>query len=324
MSALPAHPRPFPLGRREAGLALLGLAGLPGAARAQVAESTTILVPGPEDGGCARWAARAAAALARGLHRPGPLRLSFVGGPDGVTAANRFATLDGAEGPRLLVLPGWTCHARLTGTTRARFEPGAWLPLMASWQGAVLAGRGPRPGRGGTPLRVAIPAPEAPEAAALAALDLLGVPAAPVTGAAEAAFAAGDADALIVIGADPVARAASLGAVPWYLLSTGEGEATEIPPLPGRSPETRAVLAAAAGLQMRAALVMPPLTPADAVAAWRRAAVRWQEEERAQPTEGQPLTGTAAGAAFALLAPAADATLAYRSWLERRLGWRAG
>ncbi|MBP0494509.1 hypothetical protein [Roseomonas indoligenes] len=323
MTAPPALPPSPALRRRAAGLALLGLAGLPRAARAQAEQGLTILVPGPEDGGCARWAARAAASLARGLHRPGSLRLSVVGGPDGVTAANRFATLDGAEGPRLLVLPGWTCHARLTGATRARFEPGTWLPLMASWQGAVLAGRGSLPGRGGAPLRVAIPSPDAPEAATLAALDMLGIAARPVTGAAETAFAAGEADALIVTGADPVAQARAIGAVPWYLLSTGEGEATEIPPLPGRSPEGRAVLAAAAGLQMRAALVMPPLTPADTVAAWRRAAARWQEEERAQPADGQPLTGTAAGAAFALLNPPADATLVYRSWLERRLGWRA-
>ncbi|WP_338663410.1 hypothetical protein VQH23_25180 [Pararoseomonas sp. SCSIO 73927] len=324
MSARPTPPRPFPLGRRAAGLALLGLAGPPRTAGAQAEQAPAILVPGPEDGGCARWAGRAAAALGRGLPRPGALRLLFVGGPDGVTAANRFATLDGAEGPRLLALPGLACHARLAGASRARFEPGAWLPLLASWQGAVLAGRGPLSGRGAAPLRVAILSPDAPEAAALAALDMLGIAARPVAGAAEAAFAAGEADALIVTGADPVARAAAIGAVPWHLLSTGEGEASEVPPLPARGPEARAVLAAAAGLQMRAALVMPPLTPADAVAAWRRSAARWQEEERAQPADGQPLTGTAAAAAFALLTPPADVTLAYRAWLERRLGWRAG
>ena len=89
------------------------------------------------------------------------------------------------------------------------------------------------------------------------------------------------------------------------------------------SPGARAVLAAAAGLQLRAALVMPPLTPADTVAAWRRAALRWQEEERAQPGDGHALVGAPAAAAFALLNPPPDAVLAYRNWLERRLGWRA-
>ena len=325
--ALPPRPdQVAALGRRAAGLALLSLAAPallgPRPARAQT-EGGTVLVPGPEDGGCARWAARAAGALARGLHRQGALRLTFLGGPDGVTAANRFATLDGAEGPRFLVLPGLTCHARLTGATRARFEPATWLPLLVSWQGAVLAGRGPVPSRNAAPLRVAIPAPDAPEAAALAALDLLGLPARAVAGVPEAAFAAGEADALIVTGPDPVARAVALGAVPWnHIALPGEAEGGDIPTLPA-STAARGVVAAAAGMQVRAALVMPPLTPADTVAAWRRAATRWQEEERAQPAEGQALIGAAAAAAFALLAPPPDATLSYRSWLERRLGWRA-
>lgn len=327
MPALPPCPdQAAALGRRGAGLSLLSLAApallAPRAARAQ-AEGGTVLVPGPEDGGCARWAARATAALARGMHRQSALRLSFLGGPDGVTAANRFATLDGAEGPRFLVLPGWTCHARLTGATRARFEPATWLPLLVTWHGAVLAGRGPVPQGNAAPLRVAIPAPDAPEAAALAALDLLRLPARAVAGQPEAAFAAGEADALIVTGPDPVARATALGAMPWNQIALpGEAGGGEIPPLPA-SVAARGVVAAAAGMQMRAALVMPPLTPADTVAAWRRAASRWQEEERAQPSEGQALIGTAAATVFALLAPPPDATLAYRSWLERRLGWRA-
>ncbi|WP_073139283.1 hypothetical protein [Muricoccus roseus] len=321
----PGAPRPAPLpclGRRAAGLALLSLA-LPRAGMAQAQEGGTMLVPGPEDGGCARWAARASASLSRGLHRPGALRLTYLGGPDGVTAANRFATLDGAGGTHFLVLPGWTCHARLTGATRARFEPRAWMPLLVNWHGAILAGRGPLPGRGGAPLRVAIPSPDAPEAAALAALDLLGVPAQPVSGTPETAFAAGEADALILTGPDALARAQALGALPWYQLPwPGEAEAGEVPPFPSDSPVAKGVLAAAAGLQMRVALVMPLLTPADTVAAWRRAAARWPEEERGQPDTGQALTGPAAASAFALLSPSPDATLSYRSWLERRLGWR--
>ncbi|MBB5692763.1 hypothetical protein [Muricoccus pecuniae] len=325
-SPRPRLPSPV-LGRRAAGMAALSLvlpALRPGRARAQAQDTGVVLVPGPEDAAPARWASRAAAALSRGLHRPGALRLSHLGGPDGVTAANRFATLEGAESVRFLALPGWACHVRLTGATRARFEPGAWIPLLVSWHGAVLAGRGPLNARGPAPLRVAIPSPDSPEAAALAALDLLGIPARPVPGMAEAAFAAGEADALIVSGADPVARASMLGATPWCALGqVGEGEAGELPVLTGEPSSLRGVLAAAAGMQMRAALVMPPLTPADTLAAWRRAALRWQEEERSQPGEGHALTGTAAAAAFALAVPPPDATLTYRSWLERRLGWRA-
>jgi len=315
-------------GRRRLGLAALGLA-LPAPVRSQMGEVATILAPGPEDGGCARWAARAGQALARGMQRPGALRLAVVGGPDGVTAANRFATLDGGQGPSLLVLPGWTCHARLTGSTRARFEPRAWLPLLLSWQGAVLAGRGPLPGRGATmptaPLRVAMSSAEAPEAAALTVLDLLGVPARAVAGPSEAAFLAGEADALILAGQDPVLRAHAIGATPWYgFPSPVENESSEIPPFPVASPLTRAIVAAVAAMQVRAALVMPVLTAADSVAAWRRAGLRWQEEERALPGEGVPLVGAAAAAAYAQLMPPPDAVLDYRNWLDRRLGWRPG
>ncbi|WP_424135235.1 hypothetical protein [Roseomonas chloroacetimidivorans] len=317
----PLAPIP-PLGRRATGLTLLS-ALVSGPARAQAVESVTILAPGPEEGEASRWATRAAAALTRGFHRPVALRVSALGGPDGVTAANRFATLDGGNGRTFLALPGATCHARLTGASRARFQPGTWLPLLMSWHNVVLAGRGPLPARGAEPLRVAIPAPDAPEAAALAALDLLGLPARPVPGQPELSFTTGQADVLLVTGPDASARALALGATPWYQQTAPEAEASEIPSLPAASPAARGVLAAFGALQMRAALVMPLLTSADTIAAWRRAASRWQEEERALPVDGQALVGTAAAAAFALLAPAPDAVLSYRNWLEQRLGWRA-
>ena len=81
--------------RRDAGrlLAASALAAFawPGAkGRAQVPEAATLLAPGPEDGAAARLASRAAAALARGLVQASALRVSALGGPDGITAANRF------------------------------------------------------------------------------------------------------------------------------------------------------------------------------------------------------------------------------------------
>nr|MCV4207506.1 hypothetical protein [Roseomonas sp. SXEYE001] len=314
-----------PVGRRTAGLSLLSLAlAAARPAMAQPVQQSTVLVPGPEEGSSSAWTTRAVAALARGHYRPVALQLSHLGGPDGVTAANRFATLEPGDGDRFLTLPGMACQAWLTGATRARFEPRAWLPLLVSWNSAVLAGRGRLPSPGAAPLRVAIPSPDAPEAAALALLDLLGVPAQAVTGPAEAAFRAGEADALIIAGPAPIDRAKVLGATPWYQLSPTQDDATDLPPLPVRSPAARGALAAVAALQLRAALVMPYLTPADTVATWRRAALRWQEEERTQPGEGRPMVGAQAAAAFALLAPPPDAVLSYRSWLERRLGWRAG
>lgn len=326
MTALPP-PGPrgdAPLTRRMLGLGAVSLGAL-GPAPARASEGVTILAPGPEDGDGARWAARAGQALARGMQRPGAIRLALLGGPDGVTAANRFATLDGGGGPGLLALPGWTCHARLTGSPRARFEPRAWVPLLLSWRGAVLAGRGPLPGRGGAPLRVAMPSAEAPEAAALAALDLLGLAALPLVGMPETSFAAGEADALIVLGPEPLARAQAMGATPWCgFPGPAEAERAELAPFPLSAPLARAVVAAVAAMQIRAALVAPVLSAADSLAAWRMAAPRWQEEERATPREDQPLVGTSAAEAFALLTPPPDAVLDYRNWLDRRLGWRAG
>ena len=319
---------PLPSRRQALRLAALGLAGpilVPGGARAQGPETATILAPGREDGTYARWAARAGGALARGMQRPGTMRLTVLGGPDGVTAANRFATLDGSQGPSLLALPGWTCHARLTGSTRARFEPRSWLPLLLSWQGAVLAGRGPLPGQVAAPLRVAMPSAEAPEAAVLAALDLLGLPCRAIAASPEGAFAAGETDVLVVLGPDAASRAQAMGATPWCgFPGPAEAEGPDAPPFPAGSPLARAVVAAVAAMQVRAALVAPVLTAADNVAAWRRGGSRWQEEERGLPGEGQPLVGAAAAGAFALLTPPPDAVLDYRSWLDRRLGWRAG
>ncbi|MBI0534327.1 hypothetical protein D9599_01905 [Roseomonas sp. KE2513] len=326
MTALPP-PAPrgdAPLTRRALGLGAIAIGTL-GSIPVRASEGATILAPGPEDGGCARWAARAGQALARGMQRPGTIRLALLGGPDGVTAANRFATLDGTGGPSLLALPGWTCHARLTGSPRARFEPRAWVPLLLSWRGAVLAGRGPLPGRGSAPLRVAMPSAEAPEAAALAALDLLGLTALPLVGMPEAAFAAGETDALIVLGPDPLTRAQAMGATPWYgFPGPSETERVEIAPFPLSAPLARAVVAAVAAMQIQAALFAPVLSAADSLAAWRMAAPRWQEEERATSRDDQPLVGTSAAEAFALLTPPPDAVLDYRNWLDRRLGWRAG
>ena len=321
----PPGPRgdaPFPR-RRVLGLGALGF-GMLALSSARATEGATILVPGPEDGACARWATRAAGIMARGTQRAGTTRLSVLGGPDGVTAANRFATLDGAGGPSLLALPGWTCHARLTGSSRARFEPRSWLPLLLSWRGAVLAGRGPLPARG-TPVRVAMPSAEAPEAAVLAAMDLLGLSGLPLVAQPEAAFAAGEADALIVLGPEPLARAQAMGATPWYgFPGPAELERAEVAPFPLSAPLARAVTAAVAALQVRAVLVAPVLSAADSVAAWRMAAGRWQEEERTMPGEDQPLVAASAAEAFALVTPPADAVLDYRNWLERRLGWRPG
>lgn len=298
-------------------------------------DSATLLLPGPEGGAAAQWARGVAAGLARGLPHAVALRTVTLGGPDGVTAANRFATLEAGDGRTLLVLPGLAAHARLVGESRAQFQPEGWLPLCVSWQGAVLAGRGVLAPTAARPLRLALPGPDAPEAAALLALDLLGLPAIPVFGIAggeaAAALAQGVADAMVIAAPAAAAQARRQGLTPWLELDTpGRRENPELPAASALPAIRPAPLAAAqagfAALRLRAALMLPGLTSADVVAAWRRAALLWQEDEAKQPAEttAPALVGAEARATIAPLCPAADAVLAYREWLLRRLRWQAG
>jgi hypothetical protein len=300
------------------------------------ADAATLLIPGPEGGSAALWAARVATGLARGLPHAIALHPVALGGPDGVTAANRFATQEAGDGRLLLVLPGLAAHARLIGESRARYAMEGWLPLCVSWQGAILAGRGPMPAPDpARPLRLALPGPEAPEAAALLALDLAGHPATPVFGlhaiAAEQALARGEVDAIVISAPSPLRHAARIGATPWRELDTPGRRDTNLSPMadgilraePARIAATQAGFA---GLRLRAALVLPALTSADVVSIWRRAALRWQEDEaKESPDSTAPaLVGAEARTAMAALFPPPDGVLAYREWLLRRLSWQAG
>ncbi|MXP65678.1 hypothetical protein E0493_20210 [Roseomonas sp. M0104] len=296
-------------------------------------DRTTLLLPGPEGGVVARWAQDVTTRLARGLPHAVALHSLVLGGPDGVTAANRFATMESGEGRLLLAMPGLAAQARLIGESRAQFDPEGWLPICVSCQPAVLAGRGRYPLAGNRPLRLALSTPGAPETAALLALDLLGHPAVPLfnlTGpAAEAALAANEADAMVIASPAALRRAAELGLTPWLELEVpGRRDYPELPST-GMAITHPVPLAAAeagfAALRLRTALMLPPLTSADVVAAWRRAALRWQEEETHQSADGAALAlvGAEARAVTSALTPSPTAVLAYREWLLRRLGFQA-
>ena len=82
----------------------------------------TFLVPGPENGPHERWSSRLAAFLGRGASTAVNVTCAVLGGPDGVTAANRFAAQVEPDGRTLLVLSGGAALARLVGDPRARFE----------------------------------------------------------------------------------------------------------------------------------------------------------------------------------------------------------
>lgn len=318
------------------GLSLTGMLAPRGPAAA-VPEAATLLAPGPEGGPTAALARRAAAGLPLALSQATALRVALLGGPDGITAANRFAASTPADGRLMLALPGHAGLALLVGDSRARYEPRHWPGLAASLGAAVVAGRGPVAGSG--PIRLALPGPGAAEAAALLALDLLGRIATPVftaTGVtAEATVAAGAADALVLTGPAIPAQAAALGLTPWFAFDGVAGQrdpaAPQIPALAELLPDPAtpdllaAARAAGAALRVRGALVLPALTSADTVAMWRDAAKRWAETDQAAIGPGLRQAGPEeATAALATLCPGAEAAGAYRDWLDRRLRWRMG
>lgn len=311
-----------PLPRRRALLALPALALAARPALGQPADAATLLLPGPETGPLALFGARAAAGLARNMPQAVALRLETLGGPDGVTAANRFATSDTA-GRALLILPGAAVHARMVGDARVQFEPTGWLPLLALLQPVWIAGRGAMPPAGGRAVwRVAISGPAHAEAAALLALDLLGILAAPVLvgplpGAAEAAIRADQADVLMLRGPDLPARAGSLGLQPWQVFE---------PPSTQREDQAALAMAchaAIAALRLQGLMVLPALTGSDQAATWRLAATRFVEDEARDSGAGL-LGPTQAADLMPTLFPAPDAILAWREWAQRRLGTRAG
>ncbi|MHB0733981.1 hypothetical protein ACX4MT_18705, partial [Roseomonas mucosa] len=289
-----------------------------------------ILVPGPEQGALAHWTQR----LSQRTGRVGPLaappRLAVVGGPDGVTAANRFATTDPGDGRLLLTLPGAAMLAHFSGSERVGYDPRNWTPLCLSWSEALIAGRGPLPaGPRRAPLRFALPAPDTPEGGAVLALESLGLPTTPMPlaaslpGASEHAFAQGQVDALLLTGPDSAARAARVGATPWLGFGLPARTVPDYATLPVPQPALQQATQAAIGAgRLSAALVLPALTSADMVAAWRQAAQRWLDAEQNQPgAPGIPLGGAEAAQVMSGLTPSAEAILAWRDWLARRLSW---
>ena len=255
-------------------------------------------MPGPENGTHERWSSRLAAFLGRGASTAVNVTCAVLGGPDGVTAANRFAAQVEPDGRTLLVLSGGAALARLVGDPRARFESAGWLPVCAAESLAVVAGRTDLAAAG--TVRLALAGPDAPGAAALCALGMMGLDAVPVPGLgplqAEAALLAGSVDAVLLHGPDVPARLSALPARPWFTLDASGARDAALPEVPcmselvsGPTVLRVAAQAAAAAARLHAALVLPALTPADRVALWRGAAARWQDEDsRTAAASGAP------------------------------------
>ncbi|WP_137181380.1 hypothetical protein [Roseomonas sp. AR75] len=328
---------PFATRRAVLGSVIAAAAARPLAAATAVPEAATLLAPGPEEGASASYAHRAARGLARGLVQAAALRVSVLGGADGITAANRFAVSTPADGRVLLVLPGLATQSLLIGDPRARFEPRQWPAVAGNLAPALLAGRGALNAAG--TVRLALPGPAAAETAGLLALDLLGRAATPVflpAGMApEVAVTLGSADAVVLTGPGAAARATAVGLTPWFAFDgTKHGRDPALPDVPTlgevladpAQPDLLAgCRAAAAGLRTRALVVLPALTSADVVALWRAAARRWGEAEPDSAESGlRQVRAQEAAEALATLCPGPEAALAYREWLHRRLGFQAG
>jgi hypothetical protein len=338
------RPNATPLPRRAA-LALLagGAVAHPARAAPALSDSPVLLVAGPEGGRLARWGAVLAEALEPGLPPGTRLRPVQVGGADGVTGANQFATRAAPDGNTLLLAPGDAALAWAVGDPRARFDAAQWTGVLAATMPCMVCGRATAPG---ARLRVGMSGPVGHDLVALLGLELAGLATTPVYGvldqaAAAQALGSHAVDAVLLRGdtlPDTFGRLAQHGAMPLFTLGdlAGQGHDPLLPNVPNlvEFAAHRAVvphpdlLAAwrgiAAATQADCALVLPHLTPAALVALWRQAAVMATASPAVHEVAGASRVApdpAAQGLAQAL-APDVPALAALRAWLAAQLGWK--
>jgi hypothetical protein len=343
---------PFLMGRG----AVTRAAPLPpaaGVAAVPFPEGVTILVAGPDGGRLGRWSDAIGAALDETLAPGTKVHTTCAGGVDGVTGANQFEARVPPDGTTVLLTPGAAVLDALVGDTRAHFDVGHWVPLMAGVTPAiVVVSPGTAPLGGDRSVRVAASGPVGPQLPALFGFDLLGIRVVPVFGLVEqdtiiAAFAAGKVDAVLTWGQNVPRQVAVLrqsGGTALFGLGAldpngGLGRDPAFPDVPtlselhvtmhGSAPDGaryNAWRAAAAATQLEFGLVLPRLTSAAMVALWRRAASRATGQPGVQDLANrsavQALEGVAAAAAISSVAADSAALLELRGWLATRFDWR--
>jgi hypothetical protein len=255
-----------------------------------------IMVGGPANGPLAGWAQVLAAAIAQRIGASGQsLRITYVGGADGVTAANQFEARTAPDGSTALLVSGSSAIAWLIGDPRAQFDAGRWLPvatglgsgivLRAPTQSASMVASRPRLAASG-PAELAL--------AATLGLSLLGIETqlANDTDDPLTLMKRGLADYVFLRGqnaVDATALARALGATAIFSLGmmddagglSRDPQIADIPTLSEilaarpNSPYRPGLLAAwravAASAQIEFALVLPWLTPSGTVSQWRSA-----------------------------------------------------
>jgi hypothetical protein len=334
-------------------LGALALAPLGGAATAAESgepfpDRVTLIVAGPAGGSLDQVARTLASGLQQ--HLPAGTRLSreAVGGVDGVTGANQFATQTGMDGGSAMLLPGAATLAWLAGDSRVHFDPSRWLPILARSSPAVVLGRsGAAPIKPGQAIRVASGGPISPALAAMLAVDLLGADVVPVYGlgepaAAAAALQTGAVDVALVRGmmqlAGLIARYPAVRPQFSFGMRDAAGELhrdAEVPEVPtlveystalGRpvpsGPRFEAWCCAASAARLQYALVLPSLTPSSEVALWREAGAQALTPDLATSTD--MFYASAASLLLRSLSPGGAALLDLREWLADRLGWQPG
>ncbi len=341
---------PFP--SRRAVLALL--ASLPVTARAGMAspvatplsaiDAATVLVAGPDGGLLDRWSRVVQPALAQALPPDTALTRASVGGPDGVTGANQFATRGDPDGRTVMLTPGDAAMAWLIGDPRAKYDPGRWTSLMTCVTPGVLVVRAGAL-RGKKPVRIAIPGLASTSLAGVLALEILGarpeLVAPPRADSPLAAFSRGATDAVFVLGhnvPDQVRALIQVGGEP--VLTTGGRADSGLPTrdeafpsvpvlteiVSAATPLMAAYQAAATASGLEFALVLPQLTPAARVALWRQAATEaagaLNVQVLAMAVGARAIGGVEATVtANAVVAPP-PALMALRQWLASRFNFR--
>lgn len=276
-----------------------------GTAPALLPDQTNLIVGGPENGPLAGWAHLLGAAIGQRVGAPDQsLRIAYVGGADGVTAANQFEARTVPDGSTALLVSGSAAMAWLIGDQRAQFDAGHWLPVATGLASGVVLRAPPMttsatatsvisgvPGR-----RLLLAASGAADLAVAATLGLsmLGIETQLVVDTDEPLTTMRNrrADLVFLRGpnaVDATAAARALGATPIFSLGVMDDagslirdpQIADIPTLlerlatrpsasypPGLLPAWRAVAASA---QLEFALVLPWLTPSGTVSQWRKA-----------------------------------------------------
>lgn len=320
-------------------------------------QTTRLIVAGSAETPCGTWATRLAPDMAAELGQP-PFDLSFTTGWDGVTGANLFDAQEQlSSASSTLLVPGTALMAAMTGDSRVHYAYQRWSPVLTICQPSVVVGHVSLHRSLGVILsskttRIAVSTPTGPELPTLLAFDLLALRPLPVSGyatpdAAMAALNGGLVDAIqLPMDAalkDRLSTLAAQGFTPLFLNTVNQQTPTQadpaLPPtfpsvlLQERRTSTPAFLplawqAIASAASLKAALVLPLLTPPAKVARWRHAADACASKLGLQQialANGQTiLSGSRCIAAYGMAMPDVNVGMALRRWLALNLPrWRS-